>query len=730
MTAGSPLQLWGGPECTVARLRDTYRDQVRETGHHDRDGDIDAIASLGIKTLRYPVVWERTAPSAPGEYDWLWTDRRLQRIAEAGMTPIAGLVHHGSGPRYTSLVDPAFPSLLAEYAEAVARRYPWMESYTPVNEPLTTARFSGLYGHWFPHGRDFSTFLRCLVTQCLGVVAAMRAIRKVNRHAKLVQTEDLGKVWSTPRLTYQADFENERRWLSLDLLCGRVDESHPWYAILVSHGIPARDLDTFRDGDGAPDIIGINYYATSERFLDERRGQYSPRFYSGNHIAPSGAERFDSYADVEALRVDPNGLDLGLAARLEEAWTRYGRPLAVTEAHHGSTRDEQVRWLCETWDDALALRERGVDVRAVTVWALFGVTDWNSLLTRKRKFYEPGAFDMRSGKPRMTAIGKAAQALAEQGDHHHPVLDEPGWWKRDIRFYRKLNIARGPVPAAGRRLLIAGANGTLGHAFARICQFRGLNHIALSRADMDITNQASVERALIRHQPWAIINTAGFVRVADAARERDACFRANAEGAETVATAAQRWGFPLVSFSSDLVFDGLAGRPYVEGDATCPACTYGESKAEAEARIAAVCPGALIIRTSAFFGPWDTSNFAYHTLRAAAGGEPVTASEDIVSPTYVPDLVNAVLDLLIDGERGIWHVANAGSVSWADFARRLLRKARLENDPVTSAPQDRLRNTALGTERGMVLPPLGDAVHRFIRECEVDWRNVVQRVAS
>src|SRR3712207_9325640 len=104
---------------------------------------------------------------------------------------------------------------LAEYAHAVASRYPWVEDWTPVNEPLTTARFSALYGHWYPHTRDDRSFARALLVQCRAtVLAMMQAIRAVNPEARLVQTEDLGKSYGTPRMAYQVDFENQRRWLS------------------------------------------------------------------------------------------------------------------------------------------------------------------------------------------------------------------------------------------------------------------------------------------------------------------------------------------------------------------------------------------------------------------------------------------------------------------------------------------------------------------------------------
>ena len=82
--------------------------------------------------------------------------------------------------------------------------------------PLTTARFSGLYGFWYPHERDDRAFAQMLVNECRASVLAMQAIREVNPRAQLVQTEDIGKVYSTPLLAYQAEFENERRWVTLD----------------------------------------------------------------------------------------------------------------------------------------------------------------------------------------------------------------------------------------------------------------------------------------------------------------------------------------------------------------------------------------------------------------------------------------------------------------------------------------------------------------------------------
>ncbi|MDB5966123.1 MAG: family oxidoreductase, partial [Polaromonas sp.] len=534
-----PLAVWGGIECTVARIHDRFRDQTVETGHRQRDGDLERIAALGIRTLRYPVLLETVAPDQPGVRDWRWHDERLQRLRTLGIDPIAGLVHHGSGPHYTSLVDDAFPDIVAAHAGEVARRYPWITRYTPVNEPLTTARFSGLYGHWYPHGKSTAVFLRALLNQCRAIVLSMRAIRRVNPAAQLVQTEDLGKTFSTPAVQYQADHENERRWLSLDLLCGLVDHNHPWHATFLAHGVSADELAFFAAGEGRPDIVGINHYLTSERFLDHRLSMYPG-------LARSAGEE-EAYVDLEAVRIDLPPGQIGPAPRLREAWERYGLPIAVTEAHHGCSRDEQLRWLMEVWGAASRLRAEGVDIRAVTVWSLLGAVDWNTLLVGRNGFYEPGAFDVRSDPPRPTALAAAASSLATTGEFDHPVLDRAGWWKRDQRFYQprwrngKLRVVGSPRP-----LLITGASGTLGQAFSRVCNHRGLDHHLLTRHDMDIAEAQSIEEAIGFYRPWAVINTAGYVRVAQAEHDQARCFRENADGPALLAAACARHGLPCV----------------------------------------------------------------------------------------------------------------------------------------------------------------------------------------
>jgi dTDP-4-dehydrorhamnose reductase len=721
------LELWGGVECTVNRLGDRYLHQMVGNGHAERDSDLDWFAEIGFAALRFPVLWERTATNDAGTaFDWAWTDRQLQRMRELEMRPIAGLVHHGSGPLLTKLLDPQFGERLAGYARAVAQRYPWIEDYTPVNEPLTTARFSALYGHWYPHARDPLSFARALFNQLKGVVLSMRAIREVNPAARLIQTEDLAKVYSTSRLEYQAEFENNRRWLTFDLLMGRVDSSHPMWSYFRWLGVDSSELDWFLENSCPPDILGLNYYVVGERFLDERVERYPGR--------PRGSNGRDTYVDVSACRALVPDI-AGAEGLLSEVWERYRRPIAVTEAHLSCTREEQMRWVMEIWNAARALRSRGGDVRAVTLWSLLGAFDWNSLLTRDDGHYESGVFDLRSPEPRATALAQVAKSLAVNGDYDHPVLGTPGWWRRPIRLLYPPTGAAQPVAfvttkqrAPQRPLLITGGNGTVARAFARVCDVRGLAYRLLNRRQLDIADPASVHRALAWFEPWAVINAAGYVDVDAAEDEPEICWRENVFGADTLAQAcAQHDGTQFVTFSSDLVFDGQRITPYDESAPTAPLSVYGRTKAEAELKVLSAFPSALVVRTSAFFGPWDQANFVHHALRALASGEEFAAADDeTVSPTYVPDLVHAVLDILIDGESGIFHVANSGAVTWAELAATAATLAGVDASKLHAQPRSTLGRraarpafSALTSNRAWIMRPWQEALGLFFRDRRV-----------
>ncbi len=708
------MELWGGHECTVNRVGDTYRDQTRLTGHEERITDLRQFADVGIRRLRYPVLWERVAPLVPEARDWRWSDARLAEIRRLGMTPIVGLLHHGSGPAYTSLVADDFPQLFTDYAAAAAERYPWVDDWTPINEPLTTARFSALYGHWYPHAQDERLFWTAVLNQVEATIGAMRAIRRVNPGARLIQTEDLGDIYSTPRLADVAAHMRERRWVSWDLLAGRVVPGHALWPRLEELGFAAR-AHAVAAAPCPPDIIGVNHYITSDRFLDHR---------AEAHDAPLPAV---GYHDVTAARaLDP--APVGLASVVRQAWERYHIPVAVTEVHLGCSRDEQLRWLWQAWQACLDLRHEGVDVRAVTAWALLGSVDWDSLITRAAGYYECGVFDVRGGEPRPTVLAAVLPRLARfgEGPLPHPVVAGRGWWQRDdLRlehrpFSWSSERRASRVTPAQRPILITGATGTLGQALAGACRLRGLAHVLTDRATLALDDPRSIERALDRHKPWAVINAAGWVRVDDAEAEEAACMAANATGAAALAAACAARAIHTTVFSSDLVFDGTAGRPYDENDVPSPLNVYGRSKAAAEAAVLAA-GRSLVIRTAAFFSPYDEHNFAVHLERSLRSGRPFAAADGfVVTPTFVPHLVAATLDLVIDDATGVWHLTNGEAMSWLAFGRRIAAVLGLPEELVRpAAPRElgwrveRPRDAALVSLHGQRLPPLDEALAHY-----------------
>ncbi|WP_216859178.1 SDR family oxidoreductase [Hymenobacter citatus] len=273
-------------------------------------------------------------------------------------------------------------------------------------------------------------------------------------------------------------------------------------------------------------------------------------------------------------------------------------------------------------------------------------------------------------------------------------------------------------------LLITGGNGTLGHAFRLICEIRGIATISLSRAELDITDASAIAAALRLHKPWAVVNAAGYVRVNAAETDATQCYRENTLGPTLLAQACAARQVPLLTFSSDLVFDGKQRRAYLEHDPARPLNVYGHSKLQAEQAVLAYHPKALVVRSSAFFGAWDEHNFVHHALTAARLGESFAAAADVVvSPTYLPDLVNTALDLLLDEERGIWHLANDGTCTWAELARLAIETAGLDSSGVLSQPAAsfgwaamRPSFSALGSQQGMLLPSLESGLHRYLAD--------------
>lgn len=414
------LELWGGVECTVNRVQDTFFDQLERSGHRKRSAaDLELFASLGLRTLRTALHWETFTTTQ----SWSSWDALFVAMKRLSLRPIVGLVHHGSGPTSTNLLDPEFPQKLAAYALQVAQRYPEVLDYTPVNEPQTTGRFSCLYGVWYPHHQSMQSYLRALYNQIKGIALSMQAIRTVQPKARLIHTEDGGETFSTPELEAYRVNREHRRWLGVDLLCGLVTREHPLFSFLLGNGLSENEILWFAANPCPPSILGLNYYVTSDRFLDHRLELYPSR--------EGGDTGDEPLIDIEAVRVRAEGIG-GVGSVLRQAWERYRLPLAITEAHLGSEPQEQTRWLAEVWREAQAVQVDGVDIRAVTVWSLLGAFNWCHLCARDSDDYESGVYSLQDGKPEATPLAELVRCIS-QGRSVEPWLRQGGWWRREDR---------------------------------------------------------------------------------------------------------------------------------------------------------------------------------------------------------------------------------------------------------------------------------------------------------
>ena len=700
--------MWAGFECTLNRVGDRYQDQLIPEEREIRKACLRALPSLGVSAFRYRVAWEDA--STP----WEWVADDIAFLTGHDIRPIIGLIHHGSGPSHTSLLADDFAEGLAVHAAEVARKLPQVEYWTPVNEPLTTARFSALYGHWYPHERSDTGFWLALLNQVDATIAAMREIRRINPAAKLVQTEDLGTTYATAMLLDQAAHDNQRRWMTWDLLCGAVIPGHAFYKGLCELGFQDR-LDRIAATPCPPDIVGVNHYLTSDRFLDHRIGRYPD-----TSIGSNGSLKF---ADVEAVRVLSPPVN-GMKIALSEAYARYKIPVALTECHNACTREEQMRWVRDAWDSSAQLNAADKDIRAVTIWTLLGARGWSNLLTQPSHDFEGGVFDPRGGVLRPTGLVDAITAITK--GHALPAATSgPGWWQREDRLkYSPVPVAqpvfRTPVAAATAPLLIAGSTGTLGRALAHVAKRRGLRVVTTSRTEMSLLDPVSIRECLRHHRPWAVINATGWVKVDEAEDAVQSCLLTNTDGALALALCCEELGLPNIHFSSDLVFNGETSIPYNETDPTSPLNVYGESKALADARLLKMA-FPLVIRTAAFFSPFDPHNFAHDLVTSLRQGETFLASSaHQISPTYVPHLANIVLDLTIDRAHGLWHVSNGATLSWLDFAHELSAICGLNKRFIGSASPEELgwvatrpTHSGLQSVHGQLLPRLGHAFDAF-----------------
>ncbi|MFZ4855715.1 MAG: dTDP-4-dehydrorhamnose reductase [Desulfuromonadaceae bacterium] len=271
-------------------------------------------------------------------------------------------------------------------------------------------------------------------------------------------------------------------------------------------------------------------------------------------------------------------------------------------------------------------------------------------------------------------------------------------------------------------ILVVGANGMLGHDLMALLGDRGHG---VDIADIDITSPESVFKIIGELKPEVVINCAAYTDVDGCESAAETAMAVNGEGVAYLAMACKDSGALLVQISTDYVFDGGKGTPYVEDDAPCPLSVYGESKLAGEMN-AVFSPEHLIVRTQWLYG-LHGKNFVETMLRLGAEKSELTVVDDqIGSPTWTVDLAQAIIALIDSNCRGVFHAANSGYCSWNDFARAIFEESGLNvavepmstsdlNRPAKRPHYSTLECSKLITETGYHPQVWRDALRKYLK---------------
>jgi dTDP-4-dehydrorhamnose reductase len=243
-------------------------------------------------------------------------------------------------------------------------------------------------------------------------------------------------------------------------------------------------------------------------------------------------------------------------------------------------------------------------------------------------------------------------------------------------------------------ILITGGGGMLGHALADIFAARGQPAVSLPRAKLDVANQSALQSAFEQYKPKLVFNCAAHTKVDLCEQEIERADAVNGYAVGVLASLCRDSAARLVHISTDFVFDGTSNRPYRSDDPVNPLGAYGSSKLLGETELQRNAPVQwLIVRTAWVYGRWG-ANFPRAMVQAARAGKPLTVVKDqIGSPTYAPDLAEAIIRLVQSGAQGIWHVTNSGQTSWFDLAAATLEQFGITADltAISSAQWARIR---------------------------------------
>ncbi|MFL5036555.1 MAG: family 1 glycosylhydrolase [Microvirga sp.] len=343
-------------------------DQMESCGHYRHwRRDFDLVEEQGLRFLRYgPPI--HTTLLADDKYDWEFADVTFAELRRRDIVPIVDLCHFGVPDWVGDFQNPDFPEIFARYSAAFARRFPWVQLYTPVNEMFICAQFSAKYGWWNEQGTTDLTFVTALKHIVKANVRGMQEILRIRPDAIFIQSESSEYFHAeSPAAIKPAEFYNARRFLSLDLNYGRRVDSD-MFLYLMDSGMSREEYTFFMEQNLKRHcIMGNDYYVTNEH-----RVAADGRTW--------GAGEVFGYDDITRQYYD-----------------RYKLPVMHTETNinEGPNGDEAAIWLWKQWANVLRVRNCGVPIVGFTWYSLTDQVDWDTALREDNGRVNPlGLYDL------------------------------------------------------------------------------------------------------------------------------------------------------------------------------------------------------------------------------------------------------------------------------------------------------------------------------------------------
>jgi beta-glucosidase/6-phospho-beta-glucosidase/beta-galactosidase len=353
-------------------------DEMQKACHYTNwKTDFDLVKQLGINFLRYGPPYYKVH-QGPNRYDWSFTDDAFRYLRELDIVPIVDLCHFGVPDWIGDFQNPEWPVHFGQYAKDFAKRFPYLQFYTPVNEIFIAATFSAQYGWWNECLQGDRNFITALKHLCKANVLAMNGILEVQPQATFIQSESTEYFHAEgPECLKRAEFFNQKRFLSLDLTYG-----HPvgvvMYEYMLENGMTRDEYHWFMNNEvRAKCIMGNDYYLTNE------------------HIVHCDG------------RTSAAGEIFGYYVITHQYFNRYRLPIMHTETN--LKQPDSVEWLKRQWANAYRLKQDGVPIVGFTWYSLIDQVDWDSALRNDAgNVNELGLFDLNR---KIRPVGDAYKQL-------------------------------------------------------------------------------------------------------------------------------------------------------------------------------------------------------------------------------------------------------------------------------------------------------------------------------